>query len=76
MVLCLQSFVMKCIGEGPVVHISPSSLNWGPIEVLTPNTKTVTISNESLIPADFITQMVSLLFCDPSLTPILHIEIC
>uniref|UniRef100_H2YKD6 Uncharacterized protein n=1 Tax=Ciona savignyi TaxID=51511 RepID=H2YKD6_CIOSA len=49
---------ITCIGEGPVVHILPESINWGATEVLTP-TKTVELSNESLIPADFIAQMVS-----------------
>uniref|UniRef100_H2XZ27 Hydin adenylate kinase-like domain-containing protein n=1 Tax=Ciona intestinalis TaxID=7719 RepID=H2XZ27_CIOIN len=49
---------LSCIGEGPVVHITPESMNWGQTEVLTPSVKTVELSNESLIPADFIAQMM------------------
>ncbi|XP_076808093.1 hydrocephalus-inducing protein homolog isoform X2 [Clavelina lepadiformis] len=52
------SLLLNCIGEGPVVHITPESLNWGQVEVLVPNVKTVELSNESLIPADFIAQMM------------------
>ena len=41
-----------------MVHIFPTFLNWGQIDVLTPQSRTVTISNESLVPADFVAQMV------------------
>lgn len=48
-----------CIGEGPVVHVTPPSLNWNQVPVLTEISKVVTVSNESLIPAHFTTEMVS-----------------
>lgn len=49
---------LSCIGEGPVVHVTPETLDWGHTEVLTPNVKMVKLSNQSTIPADFIAQMV------------------
>ena len=51
---------MTCIGEGPVVHIMPNHLNWEQIPVLTDLSKTVRLSNESLIPAKFTVCMVGL----------------
>ena len=48
-----------CIGEGPVVCVSPSVLAWGTCPVLTPLTMRVTLSNESLIPAEFECALVS-----------------
>ena len=48
-----------CIGEGPVINVSPESLHWGVCPVLTPIVKTVLLSNESLIPAEFECTMVS-----------------
>ncbi|XP_014668502.1 PREDICTED: LOW QUALITY PROTEIN: hydrocephalus-inducing protein homolog [Priapulus caudatus] len=47
-----------CIGEGPVVHCSVLSLDWGVTPVLTHIKKTVTLSNESLIPAEFVAYML------------------
>ncbi|XP_048461536.1 hydrocephalus-inducing protein homolog [Rhincodon typus] len=40
-----------CIGEGPVVHLSSTKIDWGKIKVLTDVPKTICLSNESLIPA-------------------------
>lgn len=48
-----------CIGEGPVVSFTPSELNWGVCPVLTPLTKTVTLRNETLIPAEIECILVS-----------------
>lgn len=42
-----------CIGEGPVVYVTPDELHWGMCPVLKPITKMVQLSNESLIPAEF-----------------------
>jgi len=47
------------IGEGPVVSVSPTHLNWGKCPVLTPVKKIVTLSNESIIKAEFECVMVS-----------------
>ena len=51
-----------CIGEGPVISVNPTHLSWGVWPVLTPNTKTVLLSNESLIPAEFECSFVSGLY--------------
>lgn len=50
---------VHCIGEGPVIYVTPNLLDWGTIPVLTPINKTVLLSNHSLIPADFECVMVS-----------------
>lgn len=50
---------VTCIGEGPVVQITPPKVDWGTIKVLVDNTKKLLLSNESLIPAKFTAQMVS-----------------
>ena len=42
-----------CIGEGPVIFVTPDELQWGVCPVLKPISKTVRLSNESLIPAEF-----------------------
>ncbi|XP_078688637.1 hydrocephalus-inducing protein-like [Branchiostoma floridae x Branchiostoma belcheri] len=47
-----------CVGEGPVVHVAPTELDWGDIQVLTDVHRTVQLSNESLIPAPFSAQMM------------------
>ncbi|XP_013405663.1 hydrocephalus-inducing protein [Lingula anatina] len=47
-----------CIGEGPVVHVTPLQLDWGQMPVLTDVSKTIKLSNESLIPAKFTAHMV------------------
>ncbi|XP_033625714.1 hydrocephalus-inducing protein homolog [Asterias rubens] len=44
---------LMAIGEGPVVHVTPTELDWGQTPVLTDVIKIVTLSNESLIPAPF-----------------------
>ena len=47
-----------CVGEGPVVHMTPSRLDWGTIPVLLDVSLCVTLSNESLIPSEFTARMV------------------
>lgn len=49
---------LMCVGEGPVVHVTPLSLDWGQIPVLTDVSRVVTLSNESLIPSRFTAHMV------------------
>ena len=44
---------LYCIGEGPVIFVTPQELHWGVCPVLTPISKMVRLSNESLIPAEF-----------------------
>ena len=48
-----------CIGEGPVISVTPAELNWGVCSVLQPIEKGITLSNESLIPAEFECALVS-----------------
>ena len=48
-----------CIGEGPVLNVTPDCLQWDVCPVLTPIIKTVLLSNESLIPAEFECTLVS-----------------
>lgn len=50
---------LYCIGEGPVVYVTPDELHWGVCPVLTPISKMVRLSNESLIPAEFECVLVS-----------------
>lgn len=58
--LCyLQQVQLMCVGEGPVVHVDPEELDWGQTPVLSDLTKSVILSNESLIPAPFVCAMVS-----------------
>lgn len=47
------SVTLRCIGEGPVVHIIPMDMNLGEIPVLTDVSRTLRLTNESLIPAKF-----------------------
>jgi len=47
-----------CNGEGPVVHVTPLSLDWGQIPVLTDVVRVITLSNESLVPSRFTAHMV------------------
>ncbi len=54
-----QPVHISCVGEGPVVHIMPLDLDWGQLPVLEPVSKTVRLSNESLIPAKFTAHMAS-----------------
>jgi hydrocephalus-inducing protein len=48
-----------CFGEGPVVHVLPPALDWGQVTVLVDSPKTLRLSNESLIPANFMAKLVS-----------------
>ena len=50
---------LMCVGEGPVVHVTPLSLDWGQNLVLTDTAKTIKLANESLIPAKFTAYLVS-----------------
>ena len=50
---------IHCVGEGPVINVSSTELHWGRQPVLTPLSKTVCLSNESLIPAEFECVLVS-----------------
>jgi len=47
------------IGEGPVVHVHPSKINFGSIQVLQDASRTLHLSNQSVIPASFRAEMVS-----------------
>ncbi|XP_071959113.1 hydrocephalus-inducing protein homolog isoform X2 [Antedon mediterranea] len=49
---------LMCIGEGPVVHVTPHAIDWGQTQVLTDVTRMVELSNESLIPAEFSCSLV------------------
>ena len=51
--------VVRCIGEGPVISVSPSQLDWGVCLVLTPVPKALLLRNESSICAEFETVFVS-----------------
>lgn len=55
----LQTVFLRCVGEGPVVHVAPLAMNWGTIPVLTDSSRVMVLSNESLIPARFKAYMVS-----------------
>ena len=44
---------VRFVGEGPVVSASSTELHWGRQPVLTPLPKTVYLTNESLIPAEY-----------------------
>ena len=54
---------LRCIGEGPVISVTPVKLAWGPCQVLIPVFKKVMLSNESLIPAEFECAFVSHCAC-------------
>lgn len=58
--VCVQPVQIVCIGEGPVVHITPTDIDWQQIPVLVDDPKTLKLSNESLIPAHFTTNLVLL----------------
>lgn len=49
---------LTCVGEGPVVHLMPLSMDWGVIPVLTDMPRLLRLSNESLIPAKFSVEML------------------
>ncbi|NXA41620.1 HYDIN protein, partial [Eudromia elegans] len=44
-------------GEGPVIHVHPNELDFGSIQVLRDVSRTLHLSNESVIPAPFRAQM-------------------
>ncbi|XP_072135349.1 hydrocephalus-inducing protein homolog isoform X2 [Mobula birostris] len=48
---------LTCTGEGPVVQISCTEIDWGKINVLSDVPKTFGLSNESLIPANITAKM-------------------
>ncbi|CAG5958443.1 unnamed protein product [Menidia menidia] len=45
--------MLSCIGQGPVVHIQRTELQFGTVPVLTDITRTLHLSNQSPIPAPF-----------------------
>ncbi|TMS05303.1 Hydrocephalus-inducing protein-like protein [Larimichthys crocea] len=49
--------VLSCIGQGPIIHIQSSQLDFGRIQVLTDSTRVLLVSNESPIPAHFTARM-------------------
>ena len=50
---------VQCIGQGPVLYGTPDSLDFGVGPVLAAISRTVVLSNHSLIPADFECVLVS-----------------
>lgn len=53
------SVELMCIGEGPVVCVTPNMLKWGVCPVLTPISKEIVLTNQSVIPAEFECALVS-----------------
>ncbi|NXX62461.1 HYDIN protein, partial [Scopus umbretta] len=51
------------IGEGPVVYVHPSKLNFGSIQVLQDASQTLHLSNQTLIPASFWAEMAGRCSC-------------
>ena len=49
---------VHALGEGPVIHFSTEEINYGMIPVLVDSTRMLTLSNESLIPAQFYCETV------------------
>ncbi|VDO63588.1 unnamed protein product [Schistosoma margrebowiei] len=49
---------VKCMGEGPVLHVDQTKLEWGTIPVLQPVVKILRISNESCIDANYNAKLV------------------
>ena len=49
---------IHALGEGPVIHLGAQEMNYGMIPVLEDSTRILTLSNESLIPAQFHCEMV------------------
>ncbi|XP_041047590.1 hydrocephalus-inducing protein-like [Carcharodon carcharias] len=70
---------ISCIGEGPVVHLSSTKIDWGKIQVLTDVPKTICLSNESLIPARVMAKMVKkaafYLWCSDCLASLISSEV-
>lgn len=50
------------MGEGPVLHVDQTKLEWGTIPVLQPVVKILRISNESCIDANYNAKLVSPFF--------------
>lgn len=59
-IFLLQEVLLLCAGEGPVVHVHPSELDFGNIPVLTDVPRTLRLSNQALIAAPFQVTMVSI----------------
>ena len=51
---------INCVGEGPVISVTPSELDWGVHPVLTSIAKKITLVNESLISAEMECVLVSM----------------
>ncbi|NXW23792.1 HYDIN protein, partial [Circaetus pectoralis] len=51
------------IGEGPVVYMHPSKINFGSIQVLQDASRTLHLSNQTVIPASFRAQMARKCSC-------------
>lgn len=49
----VTSCTIICSGQGPVISVQPSCLNFGEIQVLQNNIMKFRIFNDSLIPAQF-----------------------
>ncbi|KAM6409238.1 hydrocephalus-inducing protein homolog [Rhynochetos jubatus] len=45
------------VGEGPVVYVHPSKINFGSIQVLQDSSRTLHLSNQTVIPASFWAEM-------------------
>ena len=63
-----QGVQIQCVGEGPVIHVVPAHVDYGTIPVLTDISKIVQLSNESLIPAQFSCNMVSIVHVHPQMS--------
>ena len=50
---------LKSIGEGPVIYVHPSQVDFGNIYVLKDSLRVLNLSNQSFIPAFFTAHMVS-----------------
>lgn len=48
---------ITCMGEGPVVNLSPLEMEWGQVPVLVDVPQKLVLANESLIPARFHAKM-------------------
>ena len=47
-----------CNGQGPVVSVEPNHLDWGNLTLLENKSLELTVTNDSPIPAEFITSLV------------------
>lgn len=54
-----QTIQLVTFGEGPVVYVHPPKIDFGCIQVLRDASRTLYLSNQSIIPALFEAQMVS-----------------